>query len=160
MAYFGMKIILHWRWSESCELKTNFCPSLDHIEESKLGIFLGIRVITRDKFYQSDPSIWQGKHLMTKYLLFLLPCELHSFLWNPRLLPSSSQFRMTYISNFAWLSLEFPYLCGFLVHVKLNLIFSSVNLSHVNFILSPARGTLKGTAILGLWQQHDTYTNA
>lgn len=42
------------------------------------------RAISRDNFYLKDLSLWQGKHLITKRLLFLLPCELPSS-------PSTSQ---------------------------------------------------------------------
>lgn len=39
---------------------------LDYLKESKLGVFSRVRIITRDKFYQSDPPIWQGRHLVMK----------------------------------------------------------------------------------------------
>ena len=50
--YFELKVI------KPSGSKRDFCPSLNYTEESKLGDFLRIRVITRDKFYQSDPSVW------------------------------------------------------------------------------------------------------
>lgn len=30
-------------------------------------------------FYMNNPSVWQGKHLITKHLFFWLYCELPSF---------------------------------------------------------------------------------
>lgn len=59
-------------------LQRNFLPSLNCIEESKLGVFPGIKITTRDKFYLSDPFVSKGKHLITKDL-FLLLYELHPF---------------------------------------------------------------------------------
>ena len=79
MCHFGMWVLLSWRHLRACRLRRNFCPSLNHTEESKLGVFPRIKVISRDKFYLSGPSVWQGKHLITKHLLFLSPCEVHSF---------------------------------------------------------------------------------
>lgn len=48
-----------------------------------------IKAISRGKFYLSSPIVWQGKHLITKHLLFfLLPCEVHSsFLKSQTLTP-------------------------------------------------------------------------
>ena len=53
--------------------------SFNHTEEFKLGVFPRISIMNRDKFYLSDPSVQQGKHLITKYLPFLWSCEMHSF---------------------------------------------------------------------------------
>ena len=54
--------------------------SLNYVKESKLGgVFPRIRLINRDKFYLSDPSVWQDKHLITKHLLFFSLCKMHTF---------------------------------------------------------------------------------
>ena len=58
--------------------KRNLCLAFNYLEESKLGVFPRMRVITRDKFYPNDPYVWQDKHLTTKHLFFLLPCDLPS----------------------------------------------------------------------------------
>ena len=79
--------------------KRHFHPSLNYLEELKLWdvgrlagwvggewrgvVFLRIRITTSDKFYLSDSSIWQGKYLIIKHLLFLLSYELLLLLWNP-----------------------------------------------------------------------------
>ena len=46
MGCIGMKIILSSRQSRPYGLKRNFCPSLNYIEASKLGVFPRIRVIS------------------------------------------------------------------------------------------------------------------
>lgn len=56
-----------------------FFPSLHYIEVSKLWVFSRIRVISRDEFYLNDPSVKQGKHLITRHVLFLMPHEVQSF---------------------------------------------------------------------------------
>lgn len=47
-------------------LGRNFLVLPNFLEESKLGVFLRVRIITRDEFYLNDLSIWQSKHLVTK----------------------------------------------------------------------------------------------
>ena len=88
------------------KLKRNLCFSLDYTERFKLEGFPRIRLISRGKFYQSDPSVWEGKHLVTKYLFFLMPCKGHSFSLKSQISPPC--FRMTFTSHFACL-------CNFLV---------------------------------------------
>ena len=70
----------NWNSSGSHE---SFVPPL-LLQQSKLRIFPRIKVITRDKFYLGDSSVWQDKHLITKHLLFLLSCELPSFFLKPQ----------------------------------------------------------------------------
>lgn len=83
--HFAIWIILSYRQMRPCGLKRKFCPSLNYLEELKWGAFLRMIIITRDKFHLSEPSIWQGKHLVTPYLLFLLlSCELTSCPWKPQ----------------------------------------------------------------------------
>ena len=101
-------------------LKRNFGPSCNHTEESKLGVFHRVRIITRDKLYPSDPSVWQGKHLITKYLLyFLSPCAVHSFLLKFQV-PTSFSLVQDNIQTSFCLSLEFTFLCGFPMCMPLN----------------------------------------
>ena len=59
---------------ETLWIQEKFCP-LCRLEEFKLGVFIRIRIIARDQFYLSGPSMWQGKHPITQHLLFLLSCN-------------------------------------------------------------------------------------
>lgn len=73
MCHFELKAV------ENSRLQRNFCPSLNYLEEFKLEVFPRMKIISRDKFDPSGPSVWQGKHPVTKHLLlFLLLCELPS----------------------------------------------------------------------------------
>lgn len=72
MGHSGNVDCIELRQSQPQELRRNFCPSLNYTKESKFGVFSRIKVITRDKSYLSDTSVWQGKHLIAKYLLFFL----------------------------------------------------------------------------------------
>lgn len=44
-----------------------------------IGGLSRISVIARDHLHLSDPSIGQGKHLITKHSRLLVLCEVHSF---------------------------------------------------------------------------------
>lgn len=59
-------------WFDGSVTNGKFCPSLNYLEKSKLSVFPRITVIIRGKFYLNDPSLWQGKHLITTHLLLLL----------------------------------------------------------------------------------------
>lgn len=60
----------------------NFPPSPNQTEGSKFGVFPGIRVINKDKFYLSDPFVRQGKHVIITHTLLSL-CELPSLPRSP-----------------------------------------------------------------------------
>lgn len=128
VCYLGMWFILSWRDLRPCGLKRNFCFSINQTEGPKLGAFPRIKVINRDKFYFSDPSAKQGKHLITKHLLFLLSCEVHSFLLNSQTFIAFCLVQNDIYSLFC-LSLKFPCLCGFPEHlrwykyIKLTIVF-------------------------------------
>ena len=79
MCHIGLVRILSWGYLGSCRLERTFTPSLKHTVDSKLGgeVFPRIRVINR--VYLSDPSPRQDKDVITKYVPFLLPCEMFSF---------------------------------------------------------------------------------
>ena len=68
-------------WAEGkqdpADSRKNFYLSLHYPKEFGLGAWLRERAITRDNFYLNDLSVWQGKHLITKHLLWL-PWELLS----------------------------------------------------------------------------------
>lgn len=53
-------------------LMRKFCPSFNYTKESKWEVFPRIEGVTKDNFYLSDPTIWQGKHLIAKDQLLLL----------------------------------------------------------------------------------------
>ena len=79
MDYFELKAI------ETSRLQRNFCPSLNYLEEFKLEVFPRMKIISRDKFDLSGPSVWQGKHPVMKHLLlFLLLRELPSSRLKPQ----------------------------------------------------------------------------
>ena len=112
----------YWRGSEqvspkcatlACELiwaegnqdpvgsREKISPSL-YLEESKLGVFPRIRVISRDKLYLSDSSVGQGKNLILKHLLlFLLPCDVTFFFFS---LQSSRNLFHSLVQNGAYTS--------------------------------------------------------
>lgn len=60
------------------------CPSLNFGEDSTLGVFPRRRVISRDKFYPSDPPGQQGNHLITRLSALLMPWEVNSFPLKPQ----------------------------------------------------------------------------
>lgn len=100
MGHSGMKLILSWKQLRPYRFKTNFCLSLNYIEESKVKGLSRIRVITKINFYLSDPSVGQCKQLIGKHLLFLSPCEFHSFPLKSRTpTPFSSVQNDTYTSS-------------------------------------------------------------
>lgn len=63
---------------QTLQAQKELLSSLNYTEESKLEVFSRKRVISRDKFYVSEPSVWHGKDLIARYVLFLSPCEMHS----------------------------------------------------------------------------------
>lgn len=133
MSHCSIWIILNWRHLRPQRLKRNFCRSLNYQEESKLGAL--------PKFYLSDPSMWQGKYLITKHML-LSPCEVHSFPLNYQTPPHCSLFQNGTYTSFC-LSSEFPCLCGFPVGTPIKFDFLQLDM-----ILSPPRRTFEGTGFL------------
>lgn len=113
VAYFELKAI------KSRRLKGNLSPPLTPLKNLR-RVSPSIRVMTRDKFDLSDPSVWQGKHLIPKHLLsflskkeLLVNCPLH--LWSPRPLSRSlardSIYTSLYLSVFESLMfVEFSYI--------------------------------------------------
>lgn len=62
-------------------------------------------LLPRDNFYQKDQSVWQGKHLITKHLLFLSPVSCHPPLPLEALgpVPSLSSEHWISLSHHSWL---------------------------------------------------------
>ena len=61
----------------------NFCLSLNYLEESRLGVFPRMRVITRDKFYLSD-HLYGRTNISLLNIHSYLPGKRIPFHWNPR----------------------------------------------------------------------------
>ena len=73
---FGMWIILSWRHLRPSRLKRNFYISLNYIRNLDRGPgSQRQRVIGRDNFHLNDLSMWQCRHLITRYLFFSLSYE-------------------------------------------------------------------------------------
>ena len=66
-----------------------------------------MRVIIRENIFLRDSFVWQGKHLITKHMLFfLLSCELPSFPLKPQGPFPTPQLRGAYKPLFTFLSLN------------------------------------------------------
>lgn len=135
--YFELKVI-KTPWAQE-----KFCPFPKYLEEPKLGIFARLRVIIRDTVYVNDPSLWQGKHLISKRLFsFSRPCELPSSTLKPG--PPSQSVAQDGINTSFYPSVLGP-LLWVVVPIQTKLIcFSSVDLSCVHFILRPPGRTFAG----------------
>lgn len=121
MCHFGMRI-LSWRQLRSYRLKRNFCPSHNYIEGSQLGVFPRTMVITRDRFDLSEPSVQAGQISNYQTSALFIPLGnafLSSKVPDPVHFIGQDDIYMSFC-----LSLEFPCLCGFSLHMLLNLIFS------------------------------------
>lgn len=112
-----MWTILKWRHLQLWGFKRNFCPSHNYVEESKLGIFLRTKIITRNEFCLNGLSVWQDKHLMTKRLPFLM-------LFSPLKLQTSIPFPSSewHIYLILFFCLCTSHICGVPICMKLNFI--------------------------------------
>lgn len=107
---------------------------LNYLEESKLGIFPGIKSHYQ-MYILSDPSVWQCKHLITKYLLFL------TALWViplPFEAPGPSLAQVGIYTPFYLSGFELLTYVG-LLYRQNYIVFPSVNLFRINLILSLAK---------------------
>lgn len=117
---------MSYRHSRPCGLKFNLGFSQ---QNSNWRVFHRMRVITRDKFYLSDLSVFQGKNQTIMHLIFLLSCELSSSCLKPQAL--------------------FPFLgSGWHTYLILRfcldiIIFFPVNLSHANWLLDQLKDLCK-----------------
>lgn len=74
---FGVRIFLSWRKSRPKRLRKSFYLSLNYIKEFRERVCTRKSAITKDEFlYMKDLSVKQGKHLLTKHLLFSSSCDL------------------------------------------------------------------------------------
>lgn len=112
-----------------------------------------MRIITRENSYLSEPSVWQGKHLVANMCFFLSPCELLPILGSPRL----AIYRMAHMPHFTFLSLNLSSMCGLHVY-KIKFGFSSTHLFCNNSIMWWTKRTfgwqskiLPNSTILATW---------
>ena len=86
MCPFGMWLF----WTKAIEtagLQRNFYPSLNYLENFKLEVFPRMRIISRDKFDLSGPSVCQKKHQLPNVCSYsYCPANCPSPLWSPRIL--------------------------------------------------------------------------
>ena len=102
---------------------------LNCLKESRPRAWLRHGAVTRDNFYQKDRSVWQGKHLITKYLLFLSPLSFHPPPpWEARgPVPSLSSEHRISLSYHSWLWVSWESLMYTITFIFLLLI------SHQNY---------------------------
>ena len=112
-----------------------------------------MRFITRENSYLSEPSVWQGKHLISQHVLFLISLWITSHPWKPRL----AIYRMAHMPHFTFLSLNLSSMCGLRVY-KIKFGFSSIHLYCNNSIMWRAKRTfgwqskiLPNSTILATW---------
>lgn len=112
---------------------------LNCLKESRLSAWLRCRAVTRDNFYQKDQSVWQGKHLITKHLLFLSSCESPSSPLKPQVaIPFlSSRWYISFnCQDCPWISLS---LWGSHTNIIKCIFFSLASLSYVDLIIKPVK---------------------
>ena len=93
-----------------------------------------MRVIIRDNIFLRDSFVWQGKHLITKHMLFfLLSCELPSFPLKPQGPFPTPQLRRAYKPLFTFLRMVFSSLIIFIIATLSSLLNLTSGHSEASF---------------------------
>lgn len=138
MCHFGVVTTMSWSNRDPAGYSRDALPLPTLPTRIQIGVFPRRQVITRDKFYLTDPSVGRAN---VEHLLCLLPCDLTYAPFNPQA-PSHSWAQGGIDISF-YLSVFGPLTYVRFACIWKQICFSPVNWSHVSLILRPARRTLK-----------------